>query len=97
MSTNSVIFHRFAAGSGIGRLGSRLVAFSQKVYNWVGGFGDIKWFLDSFTGSRVANLKINNLVYVMPFWGKKFGKPRLEERNKFPLTDLEKGDSINTQ
>ena len=28
MSTNSVIFHRFAAGSGIGRLGSRLVAFS---------------------------------------------------------------------
>jgi hypothetical protein len=28
MSTNLVIFYRFAAGSGIGRLGSRLVAFS---------------------------------------------------------------------
>ena len=71
MSTNLVIFHRFAAGSGIGKLGSRLVAFSQKVYNWVGEFGDIKWFLDSFTGSRVANLKINNLIYITPFAEKK--------------------------
>jgi hypothetical protein len=53
--------------------------------------------LDSFTGSRVANLKINNLVYVTPFWGKKFGKPQLEERNKFPLTDREKGDSMSNQ
>lgn len=67
MSTNLVIFHRFAAGSGIGKLGSRLVAFSQKVYNWIGGFGDITCFLCGFSRNSGTNLKINNLIYITPF------------------------------
>jgi hypothetical protein len=60
MSTDSIIFHQFAAGSSRKSLGSQVVAFSWFVHNWVRRFERLHKYLKNLHRKEAQVYELTN-------------------------------------